>query len=254
VFGFVFENAVQDGDSDSIYNITSGNSGTALATCTTSNTTNTCSTPVTFVLTGNPYELETFASSENNYTSGTADSAYNYTIVVLPPVPAQPSMYSQYSNNVSTGSLILTTSQWSAEYGSNMTGCLLHYGQTPYQPSNVPQLLTSSTPATSLPAASVTYFSVNQNASMTVSPASFSNAPVSMVGYDYHFICYNGNGASPEVILYNITVNSGKFSNSATSSYSTSNIVSLMIGVLGVACSAILFGNDRSVFTLCLSN
>ena len=62
--------AVQDGDQDLIYNITSGQSGTAIATCNTTTTTSTCSTPLTFALTGNYYELETFASSERNFTTG----------------------------------------------------------------------------------------------------------------------------------------------------------------------------------------
>jgi len=63
MFGFQFSGAVQDGDFDQIYNITSGQSGNAIATCNTTLTTTSCSTPVTYVMTGNYYELETFARS-----------------------------------------------------------------------------------------------------------------------------------------------------------------------------------------------
>ena len=231
VFGFAFMGAVQDGDADQIYNITSGQSGNALATCNTTATTSSCSTPVTYVMTGNPYELETFQSRERNYTNGQADSNYTYSIIVLPPVPAQPTMFVQYSgsNNVSTGSFVATVSQYSTEYGSALTGCLLHYGPTPYQPSNVPTLLNNTS---QLPANAVTYMSVGQNSTQVITPAKLSNPPAANVGYDYHFSCYNGNGQSPEVILYNVSV----AKNSAASLFGGGR--ALLVGLLGAAVTA----------------
>jgi len=243
MFGFEFDNAVQDGDTDSIYNITSGDitsgsSGTAYATCTTTATSNTCSTPLTFVMTGNPYELETFASLEKNKTDGTQDSAYNYSIIVLPPVPAQPAMSIQ-GVDVNTGGLLVRASPYSTEYGSQLTGCLLHYGQTPYNPSssNIPTLLTSTT---GLPSNAVGYFSFVQNATSVVTPASFPNPPVTQVAYDYHFSCYNGNGPSPEVILYNISVNTNNTGkNSAASLYQTSSTASMVVAFIGLTMAAV---------------
>ena len=235
MFGFLFQAAVQDGDVDQIYNITSGQSGNAIANCTTTATTNTCETPLTFTLTGNYYELETFASSERNYTNNQQDSGYNYSIIVLPPVPAQPTMFIQYSgaNNVSTGSFVAITSQYSSEYGSGMTGCLLHYGATPYQPTNVPTTLSSSS---TLPNNSVSYLNVQQGATQIITPASLPNPPATQVPYDYHWSCYNGNGQSPEVILYAVTTSPSK--NSAAAHYSAS-ILPALVALMGVAMAAV---------------
>ena len=154
---------------------------------------------------------------------------------MLPPVPSQPFMYvpsTVSQNGVSTSSLVLTSSQYSTEYNSAMTGCLLHYGQSPYNPSGIPTTLTSST---TVPTNSSKYLGVAQGNTQTVTPASFSSPPTLGVPYDYHFTCYNGNGPSPEVILYNIVTTK----NGATSRYSTASIMPALLGLMAVAMGAV---------------
>jgi len=147
-------------------------------------------------------------------------------------------MFIQYNaTNQSTGSFVATSSVYSSQYQSAMTGCLLHYGKTPYQPSNVPSMLTGSS---SLPSNAVTYMGIAQGTTQTITPASLPNPPVTQVGYDYHFSCYNGNGQSPDVILYNVsftTSNSGN-NNAAASRFGASKLIPALVGLAGLAVTA----------------
>ena len=203
-FAFTYTN-IDDAAFDNItfYNTTSSSIQVPIGNCTISG--DTCTTAYTNTLTGTPYSYETFLGSDTK--PGTTQANGSLSIFVIPPVPSQTTVQFLPSYNPLTTSLYLAASNFSVEYGSAMTGCLLHYGPTPYTiPPTLPQLLDPlHTANNQLPALSVAYYNQSQGTSTLVVLSQLGNV-VSGTAYDYHFVCYNGNGPSPDTAYYNVNL------------------------------------------------
>jgi len=150
------------------------------------------------IFTGLPYQ-EIFFEFETLNASGTF-FAKNFSYFMLPPVPSQPP--APILINGST-QVIITTSLYSVEYGSALTGCLVAAGPNVWFPSNIPTTLSSTASQNSLPYTSYAIYQPAQNTNYTVNLADMNLSPNTT--YDIWAMCYNGNGQGPHSILFNQT-------------------------------------------------
>ena len=196
------------------FNSTSNGTAQALGGCyiPASDPIEGCTTNYSFVLTGAPYSYETFTGTDLDGSPSVSYQNASLTVFVIPPVPSQARLtFINSSNTPATSALLLNSSLFSAEYGSNITGCLLHYGPTPYTPGILPALLDNINPANNhLPSRSLVVYNQTQASSLVVLLASLpglsGGAAVSGMPFDYHYVCYNAAGASPDTPLYNLAI------------------------------------------------
>ena len=148
-------------------------------------------------ITGTPFQYYTQDFEEFNVTTGQLTDVQNYTYVLMPPVPVQPAPISLTNGS---SSVTVTTSQFSTEFGSAITGCVVSAGNTPYTGSDLPATLSSSPSGNSLPFTSYAFYTPPQNTTYQIYLNQLNVNPNTTV--DVYFVCYNANGKSWAAVTY----------------------------------------------------
>lgn len=155
------------------------------------------------VFSGIPYKYYSQDFEELNAATGQLTDVQNFTYVLMPPVPEQPAPISVVNNSAS---VVVTTSQYSAELGTPLIGCVISAGNTPYEATDLPTTLSSTASDNRLPYSSYAMYSPPQNTSYTVYLSQLNVNPNTAV--DIYFVCYNSKGQSWPAIKYNQTTSS----------------------------------------------
>ena len=150
------------------------------------------------IFSGVPYTYYSQDFEYLNTSTGQLSDVQNFTYVLMPPVPEQPAPVYLVNNS---NSVFVTTSQYSSEFGSALTGCVLSAGPSPYSGSDLPATLSSTASQNKLPWLSYAMYSPPQNSSYTIYLNQLNVNPNTTI--DVYFVCYNGNGQSWAAVQYN---------------------------------------------------
>jgi hypothetical protein len=211
------------GDFEELFNITTGVPIIEGINCTVPVGGSVCITPyITFI--GTPFAYETIEIEQffNGNVSGYLNGTANWTYIALPPVPSQTPQPSITSDGLSIN---LTTSAYSQDYGYGLIGCVVSGRLSPYGGSLAPLTLSSNAALNSIPiGAYVIYASpptINQSSSVVVPLSALYVAPSST--YDFHWVCYNSQGRSPDTLIYGVATSAALPVPSIPSSSSSSS-------------------------------